>query len=42
MTKIKKIINDPKNVVVELLDGLVKAYHGKIKKLEGVNRCKNY
>jgi len=37
MTKIKKIINDPKNVVVELLDGLVKAYHGKIKKLEGVN-----
>jgi dihydroxyacetone kinase-like protein len=37
MTKIKKIINDPKNVVVELLGGLVKAYHGKIKKLEGVN-----
>ena len=37
MTKIKKIINDPKNVVAELLDGLVQAYHGKIKKLEGVN-----
>jgi dihydroxyacetone kinase-like protein len=37
MTKIKKIINDPKNVVAELLDGLVQAYHGKIKKLESVN-----
>lgn len=37
MAKIKKIINDPKNVVAELLDGLVQAYHGKIKKLEGVN-----
>ena len=37
MTQIKKIINDPKDVVAELLDGLVKAYHGKIKKLAGVN-----
>jgi len=37
MTKIKKIINDPKDVVAELIDGLVQAYHGKIKKLEGVN-----
>jgi dihydroxyacetone kinase-like protein len=37
MAKSKKIINDPKNVVAELLDGLVLAYHGKIKKLEGVN-----
>lgn len=37
MTKTKKIINDPKEVVAELLDGLVKAYHGKIKKLPGVN-----
>jgi dihydroxyacetone kinase-like protein len=37
MSKVKKIINDPKDVVAELLDGLVKAYHGKIKKLEGVN-----
>jgi dihydroxyacetone kinase-like protein len=36
MTLIKKIINDPKDVVAELLDGLVQAYHGKIKKLEGV------
>jgi len=37
MPKTKKIINDPKDVVAELLDGLVQAYHGKIKKLEGVN-----
>ncbi len=37
MAKVKKIINDPKDVVAELLDGLVKAYHGKIKKLEGIN-----
>ena len=37
MPTIKKIINDPKDVVAELLDGLVQAYHGKIKKLEGVN-----
>jgi dihydroxyacetone kinase-like protein len=37
MSIIKKIINDPKDVVAELLDGLVKAYHGKIKKLQGVN-----
>jgi dihydroxyacetone kinase-like protein len=32
----KKIINDPRNVVHELLEGLVKAYHGKIRKLDGV------
>jgi dihydroxyacetone kinase-like protein len=37
MKQAKKIINDPKNVVPELLDGLVQAYHGKLKKLEGVN-----
>ena len=37
MAKAKKIINDPKNAVVELLAGLVAAYHGRIKKLEGVN-----
>ena len=30
----KKILNDPKEVVSELIDGLVKAYHGKIRKLE--------
>jgi phosphoenolpyruvate---glycerone phosphotransferase subunit DhaK len=37
MKKAKKIVNDPKNVVSELLQGLVEAYHGKIKLLEGVN-----
>ena len=37
MKKAKKIVNDPKNVVPELLDGLVKAYHGHVKKLPGVN-----
>jgi dihydroxyacetone kinase-like protein len=37
MAKSKKIINDPKNVVPELLEGLVEAYHGQVKKLEGVN-----
>jgi dihydroxyacetone kinase-like protein len=30
MKKAKKVINNPKNVVPELLDGLVEAYHGKI------------
>jgi dihydroxyacetone kinase-like protein len=34
--KAKKIINDPRNVVPELLEGLVEASHGKIKKLKGV------
>ena len=36
MKQAKKIINNPKNVVVELLEGLVEAYHGKIKKLSSV------
>ena len=35
--KTKKIMNDPKNVVEELLEGLVEAYHGKVEKLEDVN-----
>ncbi len=35
--KAKKIINDPKDVVPELLEGLVLACHGRIKQLEGVN-----
>jgi dihydroxyacetone kinase-like protein len=35
--KTKKIMNDPKKVVEELLEGLVEAYHGKIEKLEDVN-----
>jgi dihydroxyacetone kinase-like protein len=37
MKKAKKIMNDPKKVVPELLEGLVEAYHGEVKKLEGVN-----
>src|SRR4030042_1416475 len=37
MGKAKKIINDPRRVVDELLEGLVEAYHGQIKKLPGVN-----
>ena len=35
--KTKKVMNDPKNVVCELLEGLVEAYHGKVEKLEDVN-----
>ena len=37
MKKAKKVMNDPKNVVPELLEGLVLAYHGQIRKLEGLN-----
>jgi dihydroxyacetone kinase-like protein len=37
MKKSKKILNDPKNVVAELLEGIVEASNGKIKKLKGVN-----
>ncbi|NVM30671.1 MAG: dihydroxyacetone kinase subunit DhaK [Candidatus Helarchaeota archaeon] len=37
MRATKKIINDPKNVVTELLEGIVEASNGKIKKLEGVS-----
>ena len=37
MKRAKKVINDPKNVVSELLEGLVYAYHGKVRKLEGVS-----
>ena len=33
----KKILNNPKNVVSELLDGIVEASNGKIKKIKGVN-----
>ena len=33
MKKVKKIINDPQNIVAELLEGLVDAYHGQIKPL---------
>lgn len=36
MKQVKKIVNDPKNVVTELLEGMVEAYHGKIKPLSSV------
>ncbi|MCH9022024.1 MAG: dihydroxyacetone kinase subunit DhaK [Planctomycetes bacterium] len=35
MSKPKKIINDPKNVVTELLEGLVEANDGRVKMLDG-------
>ena len=37
MKKAKKIINDPRDVVSELLEGLVEAYHGEVRKLEDVH-----
>lgn len=37
MKKTKKIVNDPTQVVPELIEGLVAASHGKLKKLDGVN-----
>ncbi|MFH1008579.1 MAG: dihydroxyacetone kinase subunit DhaK [Candidatus Latescibacterota bacterium] len=37
MNKVRKIVNDPKNVVSELLEGLVLANQGRIRKLESVN-----
>jgi dihydroxyacetone kinase-like protein len=33
---IKKVLNDPKKVVPEMLEGLIAAYHGRVKKLDGV------
>ena len=33
----KKIINDPKQVVPEAIDGLIAASHGRLKKLDGIN-----
>lgn len=36
MSKSKKILNDPQDAVAELLEGLVKAYHGEVKLLPGV------
>ena len=36
MANPKKIINDPKQVVPELLDGLIYAYHGQIHKIDGL------
>ena len=37
MSAPKKIMNDPRNVVPELLEGLAEAYGGRIKMLEGVH-----
>lgn len=37
MTMTKKIINDPKRVVPEQIDGLIEAGHGKLRRLNGVN-----
>jgi dihydroxyacetone kinase-like protein len=34
MSKVKKILNDPKNAVSELLDGLVCAYGGRVRRLD--------
>lgn len=35
MSNIKKIINDPRNVVPELIEGMVEAYHGRVRLLPG-------
>jgi dihydroxyacetone kinase-like protein len=35
MTKIRKIINDPEQIVDEVIDGLVLASHGALKRVEG-------
>jgi dihydroxyacetone kinase-like protein len=35
--KTKKIVNDPAQVVPELIEGLVAASHGRLRKIEGVN-----
>ena len=32
----KKIINDPRNVMPELIEGMVEAYHGRVRQLPGV------
>lgn len=37
MSKPKKVLNDPRNVVPEMMDGLLVAYGGKVRRLEGVN-----
>lgn len=37
MTKIRKIINDPEQIVEEVIDGLVLASHGAIKQVEGAH-----
>ena len=37
---IKKVINNPKDVVVETADGLILAYHGEVEKIENANAIK--
>ena len=37
MPKPKKVLNDPRNVVPEMMEGLVLAYGGKVRQMEGVN-----
>ncbi len=37
MKKVKKIINDPKAVVPEAIEGLILADHGRLRKLDGLN-----
>ena len=37
MKKPKKIMNEPKNVVTELIEGLLAASHGKLRQIDGVN-----
>lgn len=37
MNKTKKIINDPKQVVPEAIEGLIAASHGRLKKIDGLN-----
>lgn len=36
MKQAKKIINNPRNVTTELLEGLIEANHGRIKAVEGI------
>ena len=33
----KKLINDPRDVVTEMIEGLVAAYGGRVRRLESVN-----
>jgi dihydroxyacetone kinase-like protein len=37
MSKTKKIINDPKHVVSDAIEGIIAASHGRLTKLEGLN-----
>ena len=37
MPGVKKVINDPENIVSELVDGLVLAGHGSLRRLDGLN-----